>query len=128
MGLDEGASVDLEVSCGAVSTALELASVRRGEAFALVDLGGTCRGGVDVPVRALVAPAKDRRTFEGGVVVHEEVDARMGEDGSLNLVEEPPYSGGVMYSPTMSRTFSTYSDSLESLKGSLWRGRSRKAA
>jgi hypothetical protein len=34
------------------------------------------------------------------------------EDGSLNLVEEPPYSGGVMYSPTMSRTFSTYSDSL----------------
>jgi hypothetical protein len=45
---------------------------------------------VDVPVRALGAPATEWLGFMGSVVVRDEVDAGIVGDGSFDLVEEPP--------------------------------------
>ena len=87
---DEGHDIGAQGLDTAINAAPDLFVGDEGEeAFDLIELGGTGRREMHMPVRPFGKPVPDRRCFVRGAVVQDAMDIEIARDGRLNLVEKP---------------------------------------
>lgn len=95
--LNEGLDIGLELGCGAMDPAPELALGEQGEeALELIDPGRAGGREVGVPARTLGESVTHRLRLVRGVVVHHQVDIEVSGHGGLDLIEEAPELAGAV--------------------------------